>query len=153
MSQRMMLMTAAAITAFVLVVVGGLAGRLVPAAEPAPAAVATLTPTADSPDIAAYQQREAAYQQALAEANRRLELANQQLAGQAGASAATAADAQVSAEQAAQVAVTYRGGGQVREVDAEHEHGVAVFEVKFTDGAKVYVDAATGQVAYAEREQ
>jgi len=32
----------------------------------------------------------------------------------------------------------------------EREHGVLAYEVKFADGSEVYVDAGTGQVAYAK---
>ncbi|MFQ3631156.1 PepSY domain-containing protein [Roseiflexus sp.] len=55
----------------------------------------------------------------------------------------------ISAEQAAQIAIAYRGGGQVREVERENEHGVEAYEVKFTDGAEVYVAASDGAVVYA----
>ncbi len=56
---------------------------------------------------------------------------------------------QVSAEQAAQIAIAYRGGGQVRKIERENERGIDVYEVKFTDGAKVYVAASDGAVVYA----
>ncbi len=55
----------------------------------------------------------------------------------------------VNAEQAAQIAIAYRGGGQVRKVEREHERGIDVYEVKFTDGAEVYVAASDGAVVYA----
>ncbi len=55
----------------------------------------------------------------------------------------------ISAEQAAQIAITYRGGGQVRKVERENEHGMEVYEVKFIDGAEVYVAASDGAVVYA----
>lgn len=236
MNQRTLLTIAAALTAFVLVVVGGLASRL--SATP----TSTATETVAAPTVAGVpldptvqaliQEREAAYQQALAEANQRLEQANQQisqanqqLAQTAAASQATAApqvpqpaaaasyaisveqarqialdavpgatllqaaelvsyentpayevilnqgtlyiDAQngvilangataalaqsgpLTEAQAAQIAVDYRGGGTVREIEREGERGRVVYEVKFDDGAAVYVDAATGQVVYA----
>lgn len=56
---------------------------------------------------------------------------------------------QVSAEQAAQIAIAYRGGGQVRKIERENERGIDVYEVKFTDGAKVYVAVSDGAVVYA----
>ena len=230
MSQRTKLGIAAAITAFVLVLLGGLVSQLSRAADLAPTAAATeaLDPPAAATTLdpaieALIQEREAAYQTALAEANRRLEEANRQIAAanarlaetsapeapaaqvtpndtisaeqaqqlalaaapggvlakpaelvsyqgalayevildrgtlyidaQSGtvlaSNVAPARDGAVSAEQAAEVAVSYRGGGTVREVEREDEHGTLVYEVKFTDGAKVYVDAATGQVVYA----
>jgi uncharacterized membrane protein YkoI len=231
MSQRTTLGIAAAVTAFVLVLLGGLASQLSRAADPAPTIAATgalAPPAAGVPALdpaveALIQEREAAYQTALAEANRRLEEANRQIAAanaqlagtpapeapaaqaapsytisaeqaqqlalavtpggalarpaelvsyqgapayevlldrgtlyidaQSGAvlanGAAPAPGGAVSAEQAAQAAVSYRGGGTVREVELEDEEGALVYEVKFTDGGKVYVDAATGQVVYA----
>ncbi|MGC9041490.1 MAG: PepSY domain-containing protein, partial [Roseiflexus sp.] len=60
-----------------------------------------------------------------------------------------AASQPVNAEQAAQIALAYRGGGQIRKVELERERGIDVYEVKFTDGAKVYVAASDGAVVYA----
>lgn len=158
MSQRTTLGIAAAVTAFVLVLLGGLASQLSQANDLTPTAAATgalappaaAAPILDPPVAALIQEREAAYQTALAEANRRLEEANRQIAAaNARLAEAAAPGGAVSAEQAAQVAVSYRGGGTVREVEQEDERGALVYEVKFTDGGKVYVDAATGQVVYA----
>jgi uncharacterized membrane protein YkoI len=53
-------------------------------------------------------------------------------------------------QQAVAIATTYLGGGSVQHVEHERERGMAVFEVRFTDGSKVYVTEDTGQVAYAE---
>jgi uncharacterized membrane protein YkoI len=217
MNQRTLLTIAAALTAFVLMGAAVVATRLAQPADTAQAVPAAQTP-ALAPSEAAYQQRLADYEAALAEANRRLELANQQLAEQAkvaadaaSAGAATAAtfavsaeraqsialeaapgatltkpaelvryqgtpayevvldrgtvyvDAQsatvlangamageMTAEQAAQLATAYRGGGEVREVELEREHGATVYAVVFADGGEVYVDAASGQVVYAQ---
>ncbi|PDV99659.1 PepSY domain-containing protein [Candidatus Chloroploca asiatica] len=234
MTQRTMLIIAAGLTAFVLVLVGGLANRLssgtavVPtattASAPAQATEGTLDPTVE----ALIREREAAYQQALTEANSRLEQANQQLAEMAqqtvpaadqavttapaaapvtyavtpeqaqqlalervpGAtlirtpevvsyqgvaayevvldqgtlyvdaqSAAVLADSttprtasggQITAEEAAQAALLYAGGGTVRKTELENERGVLVYEVKFADESEIYVDATTGQVIYAK---
>jgi uncharacterized membrane protein YkoI len=55
----------------------------------------------------------------------------------------------ITADQAAQIAVAYRGGGQIRTVELERERGIDVYEVKFTDDAEVYVAAADGAVVYA----
>lgn len=231
MRQRTALVIAAALTAFVLVLVGGLASRMSQLTEGQPVTSVAAAPTdaqitLDPTAQALLAEREAAYQQALAEANRRIEQANAQLAqantqlaqvGQAPAVAAPApaapsyavsaeqaqqialgaapgaalskpaglvlyqdrpayevtldrglvyVDAQsgailangavapaaqgpITPEQAAQAAIAYRGGGEVREVEVERERGMTVYEVKFTDGGEVYVDAATGQVVYA----
>lgn len=59
----------------------------------------------------------------------------------------------ISGEQAAQLAIAYRGGGEVDEVERDEEDGLQVYEVKFRDGSKVYVDAASGQVVYARIQQ
>ena len=56
----------------------------------------------------------------------------------------------ISEEQAIAAAVAYLGGGTVREGEREYEHGVDAYEVKFSDGSEVYVDAYTGQVVYAK---
>lgn len=240
MKQSTLLGIAAALTAFVLVLVGALAGQLTQTSAVAtPTAVeATAAPTdtavALDPAVeAVIREREAAYQQALteanrqiAEANRRLEEANRQIAQQAAPQAAApqqsaptypvsaeqaqaiaqnlaqgatlikpaelvlyqgaptyevifdigavyvdarngtvlantlvqsaafpaqpvAPAQQVSAEQAAQIAIVYRGGGQVRKIERENERGIDVYEVKFTDGAKVYVAVSDGAVVYA----
>ncbi|MCS6882564.1 MAG: PepSY domain-containing protein [Oscillochloridaceae bacterium] len=171
MSQRLALIVAAAITAFVLVIVGALSIHLSGAAGqtanvlPASAAV-TPSPAAAAPDPAIealLREREAAYQAALAEASARLEAANariasanQQLASAAQSRAsggtapvvASATGAAIGEQQAIVIAQRYYGG-QVIAVERETEHGALVYEVKFSDRSSVYVDAATGQVVYA----
>jgi len=242
MKQHTLLGIAAALTAFVLVVIGALVGQvsqtgapvatdtvIVPTEAPVSAPVA-LDPTVE----ALIREREAAYQQALAEANRqlaaanqRLEEANRQIAqqtnqqqsapaaqnpapvqptypisieqaqaiasslangatltkpaelvryqgtpayevifdrgavyvdAQSGAVIASTltqpqpqpmAQAGITSDQAAQIALAYRGGGQIKEVKFERERGIDVYEVKFTDGAEVYVAASDGAVVYA----
>ncbi len=248
MKQHTLLGIAAAMTAFILVVLGALVGQVsqtnapvttdtvvVPTETPVSAPVA-LDPTVE----ALIREREAAYRQALeeanrqlAEANRRIEAANRQIRQQTAqqqsapavqnlAPAQNAAltspvypispeqaqtvalnlangatltkpaelvlyqgtpayevifdwgavyiDAQsgavlantlvqpqpqpvaqtgITSDQAAQVAIAYRGGGAIKEVEFERERGFDVYEVKFTDGAKVYVAASDGAVVYA----
>lgn len=123
MPQRTMLALAAAITVFTLVVAGALAGQLDGGGSPTGAAASDPVTLAPEPSAAAsVAERESAY----------------------------AAARTVSAEQAAQIARSYRGGGAVREVERERERGDEVYEVKFSDGAEVYVEAATGQVVYAQ---
>jgi hypothetical protein len=53
--------------------------------------------------------------------------------------------AQVSRDEAAQIAAAALGGGRIRSVQLEREHGRAVYEVK-VGRAEVYVDAASGEV-------
>ena len=224
MNQRTPLLIAAALTVFVLVVVAGLATRLTQPTALAPTSTtATLdvAPALDPSVEALVREREAAYQQALAEANTRLEAANAQIAianaqvatapqaaptdaltpDQAQASALTAApgsrvtampelvsyegtpayevrldrgliylDAQsgavlynnavpaaaqsgaVSQEQAIQAAIAYHNGGEVLAVHLDDEAGAQVYEVKFSDGSTIYIDAGNGQVVYAQIE-
>jgi len=102
MSQRSILLTAAGLTAFVLLVIGA-AGALVlqaaaPPATPAPTAVVAATAPAADPVAAAYAARDAAYQAALQqaqtqlqEATRRLEQANSQLSAAYAAATVSAA--------------------------------------------------------------
>jgi uncharacterized membrane protein YkoI len=58
----------------------------------------------------------------------------------------------ISSEQALQAAVAYRGGGSVERVELEEEHGLLIFDVRFVDDSRVYVDAFTGEVVYARLE-
>jgi uncharacterized membrane protein YkoI len=273
MNQRSALLIAAALTAFLLVLVGGLASRLsasadlgatatvvLPTEAPPPTAVVALDPTVE----ALMKDREAAYQQALAEANSRLGQANSQIAqanaqissleqsqqkladqiNQAAAAApvavahapaapaaalaaapaaapsavpAPAAPAAptyaVSADQAAQIALgvaapganltkapdlvsyegapayevvldkgtvyvnaqtgavlangaaaptlisqdqavqaaqAYLGGGVMKSVSLQDDNGAKTYVIQFTDDSKVYVDAISGVVVYAE---
>lgn len=247
MKQHTLLGIAAALTAFVLVVIGALAGQMSQTGAPVaadtvivPTEAPVSAPVALDPTVEALiREREAAYQQALAEANRRLaeanrhlEAANRQIAQQTNqqqsapaaqnpASAQNPAPAQptypisieqaqaiasnlangatltkpaelvryqgtpayevifdrgavyvdaqsgaviastltqpqpattqqgITADQAAQIAIAYRGGGQIKKVKFERERGIDVYEVKFTDGAEVYVAASDGAVVYA----
>jgi len=247
MKQHTLLRIAAALTAFVLVVIGALVGQMSQTGAPVaadtvivPTEAPVSAPVALDPTVEALiREREAAYQQALAEANRRLaeanrhlEAANRQIAQQTNqqqsapaaqnpASAQNPAPAQptypisieqaqaialslangatltkpaelvryqgtpayevifdrsavyvdaqsgaviastltqpqpattqqgITADQAAQIAIAYRGGGQIKKVKFERERGIDVYEVKFTDGAEVYVAASDGAVVYA----
>lgn len=162
MNQRTLFLVATALTVFVLVLIGGLATALSSPSATAPtsAPVATdppaaLAPTSLDPTVEALiREREAAYQAALADAQARLEQANAQLAQSqalpngAAASAPAVAVTPIDEATAIQIATAYLGGGTVREIERENERGMLVYEVKFTDGSEIYVDAA-GQVAYA----
>ncbi|MDO5058710.1 MAG: PepSY domain-containing protein [Neisseria sp.] len=55
----------------------------------------------------------------------------------------------ISHEQAAKAALAAVGGGQVKDVDFEYEHGMAVFEVEIRKNHAdwdVRIDAKTGKV-------
>jgi hypothetical protein len=121
MKQSSALILAAIVTAFVLVVVGGVTATLM---QPAPAQTAPTTPGAPTVPPAPAEQAAPAEQPAPAEP--------------------------VSREQAIQAATDYVGGGTVREAEMEREDGMQVYEVEFINGSEVYVDAQSGQVVYAE---
>lgn len=130
---RPMLLISGVLTAFVLVLIGGVAATL--AAPPLPAAEPNTVPLA---------QREAEWRQLLAEANARLERAytakNQPAPVQA-------PDIGVlGAARAALLAVP--GARLVRLPELVNYEGTPAYEVQFNSGP-VYVDAATGQVLYS----
>ena len=68
------------------------------------------------------------------------------------ASNAPQTPARITADQAAAAARAYVGGGTVERVELEEEHGQLVYEVRFTNNSRVYVDAASGAVVYARLE-
>jgi hypothetical protein len=121
MKQSSALILAAIVTAFVLVVVGGVTATLL---QPAPAQTAPTTQGAPTAQPAPAEQVVPAEQPAPAEP--------------------------VSREQAIRAATDYVGGGTVREAELEREDGRQVYEVEFANGSEVYVDAQSGQVVYAE---
>jgi uncharacterized membrane protein YkoI len=160
MTQRTILLIAAGLTAFVLVLLGGLATYLTQPAAPPVFAVAAGEPGPAGPAALA-PEREAAYQQALREAQARLEEANYRLAQAATPPAAgptaapTAAPTAppaptyaVSADQAVQTALGSAPGAVL--VDSpelvRYQDRVA-YEV-LLDRGPVYVDATSGQVLY-----
>ncbi len=57
--------------------------------------------------------------------------------------------ATISVEEAIAVATAYAGGGTVQEAYLDQKNGKSVYDVEFTDGGEVYVDAVTAQVVYA----
>lgn len=165
MMNRTMLFIAATLTAFMLVVIGGVVSRISTTSSPEPVpteivvemtpiSVPALDPTAE----ALLREREAAYQAALAEANRRLAEANQQLntaqrelnemAAQVSAPApvALAPAYAVSPEQAQAIAqADARGTTLIRAPELVRLQGVPAYEVVFDRGA-IYVDAQTGAI-------
>jgi uncharacterized membrane protein YkoI len=178
MGQRTAFIIALVLTTFMLVIVAGLIGRMAiaPAADGSaqqPATAATTEPSVQG--ISA--QREAEYQRALQTAQARIERANAQLQDAYRQLTARPADAsatalpspspaaqpsidqppppepeQISPEQASAAALAYVGGGTVERVELEQEHGQLVYEVRFIDDSRVYLDPATGRVLYARLE-
>jgi hypothetical protein len=132
MKQSSALILAAIVTAFVLVVVGGVTATLL---QPAPAQTAPTTQGAPTAQPAPAEQN-APTQAAPAE--------------QVVPAEQPAPAEPVSREQAIRAATDYVGGGTVREAELEREDGRQVYEVEFANGSEVYVDAQSGQVVYAE---
>lgn len=161
MNQRTAGVIAAALTAFVLVLVGGLAARLTRDAGAAPTAAAVSTATAPAaldPSVEALiREREAAYQQALAEADARLQAANAQIAragvaqaqaaaAPAAAPAAAAPSYAVAAEQARAIALSAApGAAALATPELVSYAGTPAYEVRLDRGL-VYVDAQSGAV-------
>jgi uncharacterized membrane protein YkoI len=56
----------------------------------------------------------------------------------------------ISEEQAIQAAQAYLGGGTVKSVSLQDDNGAQTYVIQFADDSKVYVDAITGVVVYAE---
>jgi hypothetical protein len=174
MTQKTALILSAILTAFVLVVGGGVIARVSQAdAAPAPTAVApaAVTPTAaDQPaDMLAQaqallQQRDAEYRQLIDQANQRLAAMNQQQAAaqpvqavqaaqsaapQPAASAAAAApQLAVSAESALFTAIAATNNAtMIRTPELVRFEGKVAYEIGFTKGV-VYIDANTGTVLF-----
>jgi uncharacterized membrane protein YkoI len=169
MTQKTALVLSAVLTAFVLVLGGGLVARVSQTAA-APAAAPTAAPTVSTPaaDAAAQfqgimQQREAQYRQLIDQANQRLSDMNKQLAATQVAQAAPArasapaapAPAQPAAPQitlspdsARDIAVQAANfATMIRAPELVRFEGQVAYEVGFTRGV-VYVDASTGAVLY-----
>src|SRR5512141_483756 len=177
MNQKIAFLVSGVLTAFVLVIGGGLAGRLSQsAAAPAPAAAAAQSAPAPSIDpasqvIAQLQDREVAYQQLIDQANQRLQQAYEQQkamavqinkarstvaaaaprASQPAAPVAAAAQPTgpaLSAESAQNIAIDASGGKWVtREPQLVLFENKVAYEIGFTSGA-IYVDARSGAVLY-----
>jgi uncharacterized membrane protein YkoI len=70
----------------------------------------------------------------------------------ASASASPSAPVQVSADQARKIAQQHVPGGTVTEIELEHEHGQAVWEVYLTKQRReyeIYISAVTGNIISA----
>jgi hypothetical protein len=166
MNQRTALLLSAGLTAFILVVLGGLAATLLQPPAPATSDPAG-APVAAAPAPALDPAREAAYQQALAdaqaqltEANRRLEEANAQLAAAAvpppvvpppapvPADPPAAPTYPVSADVAGQIALVAAPGATLQAGPGLVLYqNTPAYEVQLDQG-RVYVDATTGRVLY-----
>ncbi len=59
---------------------------------------------------------------------------------------------QISEEQAIAIAISVVGPGTVEQSKLEHEHGILIWDIKFTNDNEVRIDAASGQVVRTEIE-
>ncbi len=144
MSQKTMIAVAASISAFVLVIAGGLFAR-VSGASAASDPVAALSPAMR--DL--WNQRETAYRALVDQANQRLEAVGQTpTADGTQATAGQAVSTGVSPSEAALLALTAAPGARMtRQPELVLFQGITAYEVQTTLG-QIYVDAATGQVLY-----
>ena len=142
MTQKTALILSAVLTAFVLVLGGGLVARVSQSAA-APIAAPTATPTAEpttAPAVSApaadvtaqlqqiMQQREAQYRQLIDQANQRLAAMNQQLAA---AQAASAAPARPQAAPAAAAAAAAQPAQPAITLSAEAARNIAINAANF----------------------
>lgn len=169
MNQRMMLPIAATLTAFILVVVGSLATymTIIPEAQPiktnntvsavnAADIPSTAQPAVDLATETLIKQREAAYQKALADANQRIEQANQQVAtmnaqlAQAKvakpAPSAPSSPYALSVEQAQDIALSLAPGARLTKTpEVVSYQGASAYEVVLNVGT-LYINAQTGAI-------
>jgi uncharacterized membrane protein len=154
-----------ALTTFILIAVGGIAYAVQASSRAQTASIpATAAPQAASEpvDQQALQQalndREAAYQQMIAEANTRLEQAQQQqqaleaqladLQAQSSNPTAEPQAAGITPEDAAAIASQYWGQTSIYAVEVVSVKGENMYQVTFSSGDLVFVDI-NGQVAGA----
>ena len=144
MSQKTMIALAACLSAFVLVMAGGVFAR-VSGASAASDPVAALSPAMR--DL--WNQRETAYRALVDQANQRLDAASQtSTTTETAAAASQALAANVSPSEAALLAQMAAPGARItRQPELVLFQGITAYEVQTTLG-QVYVDAATGQVLY-----
>jgi uncharacterized membrane protein YkoI len=149
MSQKTMIALAASLSAFVLVMAGGVFAR-VSGASAASDPVATLSPALR--DL--WNQRETAYRALVDQANQRLQAASPTpTADGTQATASQALTASVSPSEAALLATMAAPGARItRQPELVLFQGITAYEVQTTLG-QVYVDAATGQILYTSAAQ
>jgi hypothetical protein len=146
MSQKTMIALAGSVTAFILVIAGGVFASLSGGTASAAAApVATLSPAVR--DL--LNQREAAYQALIDQANQRLLAAEQSsVAVDATPDASEAYAPSLSQDEAAILALrSAPGAGLTGQPELVEFQGTPAFEVPTTFGP-VYIDAISGSVLY-----
>ena len=159
MKQKTLLVVSIVLTVFVLTILGGVVSTVQGAGK---ASTATNTQAADlaSPDPATLdaniqqtiQAREAAYQDLISQANARLqqmqaeqEALQAQIKALQSQSSDPTSPAQVSPQQAAQIAAQYMGHSDLYSVETTSSNGATVYKVTFSSGNIVLV-SLDGQV-------
>jgi uncharacterized membrane protein YkoI len=138
MIRKNALLMAAALTAFVLVLIGGIAGKLSSVASAAEGQPSSPSATVDEAALAAVmQEREGAYRQLIDQANQLLAVT---------AEAPAAPTYPVSADTAVAIVLTTVRGGELQQPPELVDYmGAAAYEVSLVQGL-VYVDANTGKI-------
>lgn len=145
MNQKLVLTLAAAITAFTLVLGGGIAGRLAHPVATASAATVSDVQSLSAQREAAYKAQIEAANQALAEAYAKQNDASVVLAAQPTTNPAVVLTPQ-GAMSAAVIAVP---GAQILSMpELVNYHGIVAYEVRLNPGV-VYIDASNGAVLYS----
>ncbi len=163
MKQRTMLIVSVVLTVFVLTILGGVVSTVRGAgkesATPTTQVVeaATTEPAAVDTSIQeAIQARDAAYQDLITQANARLaqmqaeqEALQAQIKALQSQSIEPTSPAQVSPQEAAQIAARYLGRSDLYSVETTSSNGATVYKVTFSSGAIVMV-GLDGQVISAK---
>ena len=141
---KIALLLSAILTAFVLVAVGGLIYAIrTPAQTPA-------APTLDAQTIQVIQQREAAYQSLIAQANNQImQLQAQSQPVQVAPTPTSAPVVSLPPEQAAQIAAQVLGENQIFSVETSPWNGGTAYLVTFSSGNVVIV-SLDGQILSAQ---
>lgn len=145
MSQKALVLIAGALTAFVLVIVGGVSAKVASASAAAPAADASI-------GSAAWSQREAEYQSLIQQANQQLQDAYARLSAMSPQPTATSVPSGpkvvFTPAEAAGVALQAVPGSKLkREPELVDYQGTLAYEVHTTAGL-FYIDADTGAILY-----
>jgi len=147
------------LTAFLLILLGGILNKLRTPDQASAAVVPTSTeispiasPTADQSVIQTFQAREATYQDLIAQANARLEQAQkeqqalqEQLNALQASSQAAPPQTVVTPQMAVQVAEQFKRSNSVYSVETIQQNRVTLYKVTFSSGDLVFV-SLDGQV-------
>lgn len=145
MSQKTLVLIAGALTAFVLVIVGGVSAKVASASAASPATDASVS-------SAAWSQREAEYQNLIQQANQQLQDAYARLSAMGPQATATSipngAKVVFTPAEAAGVALDAVPGSKLKRTPELVDYqGTLAYEVHTTAGL-FYIDADTGAILY-----